>query len=84
MNNREEIRQFIIENFLYGDERNFNPGDSFFESGRVKFDGFLELISFLEERFNIFFKDGELIPAGFDTFEKINKNVILKTSGETN
>jgi len=83
MNNREEISQFVLENFLQGDEKIFNPDESFFESKKIKFDGFLELICFLEERYGILFRDDELIPKNFDTVDKIVGNVKLKTSGET-
>jgi acyl carrier protein len=75
-----EIHEFIVENLLFGNENNFNHAASLFESEKINFSGFLELISFLEERFNIFFMDDELIPHNFDSLEKINKYLILKTS----
>jgi acyl carrier protein len=84
MNYREEISQFVVENFLLGSLENFNQADSYFVSGKIKFDGFLELISFLEERFDVFFRDDELIPENFDNLDKIINNLKLKTSGETN
>ena len=47
---KQEIRQFIIEAFLFGDESDpFEDSDSFMQKGIIDSTGVLELISFLEE-----------------------------------
>ena len=69
---KNEIKNFIIENFLYGDDSgNFGSEDSFFEKGIVDSTGILSIISFVEERFNISVADAEITPENFDSINRI-------------
>ena len=67
-----EIREFIVENFLFGQDDN-TPGDneSFLESGIIDSTGVLELVGFLEKRFRFSVEDSELVPANLDSIERL-------------
>ena len=50
MDSMQIVRNFIIENFLFGDGNGLEENTSFLESGIIDSTGILELVSFLEER----------------------------------
>lgn len=65
------VRQFIIENFLFGDELKLEDDMSFLENGIIDSTGILELIAFLEETYNIKVEDEELIPENLDSLNNV-------------
>ena len=68
----QEIRQFIIDNFLFGDsERDFSNDDSFLEQGLIDSTGVLELVMFVETTYDITIEDHELIPANLDSVNSL-------------
>lgn len=73
MNIEEEIRRYIVEDILFGDGEQLQEDTSFQEHGIVDSLGFLGLISFVEEKFEIKIKDDELIPENFDSLQKITR-----------
>ena len=72
MYNSEDIRRFLAENNFSNYEEDSNSGTKLFNNEKINTGRFLELILFLEERFNITFLESELLPNKFDTFEKID------------
>jgi acyl carrier protein len=64
---RQQLRTYIIENFLFGDDKGFDDSVSFLESGILDSTGILEVISFLEEQFAIKVRDDELVPENLDS-----------------
>jgi acyl carrier protein len=66
------LRDFIAENFLFGEWNEFNENTSFLESGIVDSTGMLEIISFLEERHGITVEDDELVPDNFDSLNQLD------------
>jgi len=69
---RREIRQFILEAFLFGDEsETFTDSDSFMTRGIVDSTGILELISFIEEKLGITVEDEEMIPSNLDSVDNL-------------
>ena len=63
-----QIRGFIIENFLFGESENgLKDGDSLLEQGVIDSTGVLELVSFVEQTFDIKVEDEELIPENLDS-----------------
>jgi acyl carrier protein len=72
MNAQHQIRQYIIDNILFGDGEKLTEDVSFQESGILDSTGFLELITFVEERFGIEITDSELVPENFDTLRKMS------------
>jgi len=65
------IRQFIVENFIFGEDGNLKEETSFLESGIIDSTGILELVSFLEEKFGISIADEELVPENLDSIANV-------------
>lgn len=78
MNVKHEITRYIIDNMLFGDGDKLDGTVSFQESGVLDSLGFLELITFIEEKFGIEIVDGELIPENFDTLQRVSHFVQQK------
>ena len=69
---KKNLRNYIIENFLFGDtETEFADIDSFMEIGIIDSTGILEIITYIEEKFNIKIEDDELIPENLDSISNI-------------
>jgi len=79
MNIKSDIRKYIIESFLYGNDDNTLGDDvSFLENGIIDSTGVLELVSFVQETFGIKVKDEELIPNNFDSLSKLEAFIVQK------
>jgi acyl carrier protein len=64
----QELREFVINNFLFGQGGDgLSNDDSFLEKGIIDSTGVLELVAFLEEKFQITLQDEELVPANLDS-----------------
>jgi len=72
------IRSFIVDNFLFGDERRVAAETSFLESGIIDSTGMLELVGFLEERFGIRVEDEEFVPNNLDSLKNISAYITRK------
>ena len=68
---QQEIREFIIENFLFGNDAGLGDETSFLDNGIVDSTGILELIAFLEEEFQISVEDEEFIPENLDSIVNV-------------
>lgn len=66
------VKEFIIENFLFGEEEQLMPDTDFFDKGIIDSTGVIELVSFLEETFNITIDDEELIPQNLSSLNKVD------------
>ena len=73
-----EIKKYITDNILIGESYMINENVSFQETGIIDSLGFLELITYVEEMFNIKIMDDELIPENFDSLQKISHFVEKK------
>ncbi|WP_426124300.1 acyl carrier protein [Pararhizobium sp. PWRC1-1] len=74
-----DIRTFIIESFLFGDDSQPLPDDmSLIDNDLVDSTGILELVGFLEERFAVKIADADIVPANLDTIGKIAAFVARK------
>jgi len=71
MSHINTVREFIIENFLFGDGQQLQDDTSFMESGIIDSTGILELITFLEEKYGIKIEDDELIPENLDNLQNV-------------
>ncbi len=77
---RDQIRNFIIENFLFGESDNgFQDTDSLLERGIIDSTGVLELVAFLEETYGIQVEDEELLPENLDSIGNICQYLTGKT-----
>lgn len=68
---RDRVRAFIVENFLFGSEDGLEDDSSFLDEGIIDSTGILELVSFLEEEFGIAVEDEELIPENLDSIANV-------------
>ena len=69
---RDEVRQFILANFLFTDDQSrLADGESLLQSGAVDSTGILELIMFIQERFGFTVADQEMLPANLDSVVNI-------------
>jgi acyl carrier protein len=67
-----ELRQFIVENFLFGKEdAPLANGDSLLELGIIDSTGVLELVSFLEQKYGFTIQDEELVPENLDSIDRL-------------
>ena len=73
------IKAYVVENFLFGDDRRIGPDTDFMENGILDSTGVLELIGFLEEKFGIRVEDDEVVPDNLNSLEKITLYISKKT-----
>ena len=67
-----ELRQFIVDNFLFGRDKPFSNEDSLIENGLIDSTGVLELIAFLEEKYGIRMEQAEIIPDNLDSIQRLS------------
>lgn len=75
---QNDIRNYIIDQFLFGDGSELQDDTSFLEQSIIDSTGVMELVTFLEETFSIKIKDDEILPENLDSVEKINAFVQKK------
>ncbi len=76
---REQIRGFIIENFLFGDaEPLTDDAVSLLDNGIVDSVGVMELVAWLEQNHGVKVEDQELVPENFDSVERLIRFVERK------
>jgi len=68
---KDKVKNFIIDNFLYGESINLDENGNLVETGIIDSTGILELINFLEKNFDIEINDEEIIPENFGTIRNI-------------
>jgi acyl carrier protein len=83
MHVKQEVRQFVIDNFLFGREGELRNEDSFLENGIIDSTGVLELISFLGERFGLELGETDLTPDNLDSIDKVTRLVELRLAANT-
>ncbi len=77
---KAKIRDFIVENFLFGKANGLQDSTSFLDDGIIDSTGVLELVNFLEEEFSMDVDDEELIPENLDSINNVVAYVENKTS----
>jgi acyl carrier protein len=68
---RNQLRKFIVDNFMFGTDNGFTDGASFLKEGIMDSTGALELITFLEATFGIAVEDEELLPENLDSINNL-------------
>jgi acyl carrier protein len=77
----QQVRSFITENYLYGQDKQFADHDSFLEHGIIDSTAVLELVAFLEENYAITVEDDELTPDNLDSIESVSAYLRRKLNG---
>jgi len=81
MNAEQQLRNYILENFLFtNDQSVLSNNDSFLNKGILDSTGILELIYFLEDEFGIKVEDDEMIPENLDSIVNLVAFINQKTS----
>lgn len=76
---RDQIRAYIINNFLFDSEESTLENDaSFLEQGIIDSTGVLELVEWLEDTFAIKVEDEELLPDNLDSVDQLVQFVARK------
>ncbi len=65
------VKEFIQHNFIFDPNITLENDESLLGSGIIDSTGVLELIGYLEQKFQLQFEDSELIGENFDTVLKI-------------
>lgn len=71
----QELRAFVIENFLFGQPGTLDNHDSFMEKGIIDSTGILEVLMHLTDTYSIEITPDELIPDNFDSIEQLTNFV---------
>jgi acyl carrier protein len=70
MNIREDMRSFIIDNFLFGDDALLKDDSSLVKDGIVDSTGIMELVTFIQDKYLIRVEDEEITPENLDSIAK--------------
>lgn len=78
-NIQQDLRQFVIDNFLFGQGNgHLRNDDSFLDKGIIDSTGVLELVAFLEEKYHFKIQDRELVPDNLDSINNLVRFVETK------
>ena len=78
---KDQVREFIVENFLFGDDADLNDETSFLEEGIIDSTGVLELVTFIENNYSLSVDDDELIPENLDSLSSVVNFIKMKQNG---
>lgn len=74
-----QLRDFISTTYLFGDESRMpSDTDSLLETGILDSTGVLELIEFLEDRYQIVVEDSETVPENLGSIAGLTRYVTSK------
>jgi len=69
---KTQVRQYIVENFLFGDATPLNDDDmSLLDGGIIDSVGVMELVAFLEQDFELSIADEDLVPENLDSVNNL-------------
>lgn len=71
MSTAEQVRTFVTTNFYVPDPSVLTDDTSLLDQGIVDSTGVLEVITFLEETFQITVNDDEILPDNLDSISRI-------------
>jgi acyl carrier protein len=78
-----KVRDFIIENFLFRDDREqLDDSESLLDAGLIDSTGILELVAFIETEFVIQMTDSEIVPENLDSVDQIVRYLFGKIQAE--
>ena len=76
----ELLKDFIVDNFLFGDGNKLSLDTPLFEKGIIDSTGVLELVAFIEENFKIKVSDEELIQSNFSDISAMDRFIHSKSN----
>jgi acyl carrier protein len=82
MDTKTQIKQYIAENYLFSNNGfNLDDDESFLEAGIVDSLGVVELVSFVEETYDIEVPDDDIVPDNFDSVNNLTTYIASKVAG---
>ena len=79
MPQKQQIKTFILQNFLFSDDpAAVGDQDSLIQGGIIDSTGIHELVFFLEDAFKLQIAAEEMTPANFDTIQTVDAFVSRK------
>jgi acyl carrier protein len=73
-----EIYRFIVDNFMFGRADGLRYDESLLQKGVIDSTGVLDLVTFLQDNFEITIEDEEIIPCNLETVKGIGAYVSKK------
>ena len=83
MSYQDTVRKFIIDNFFYGADTDIGPETSFLGNNIIDSTGILEVVSFLQDIFDITIGDDEMLPENLDSLKNIEQFLMRKMNGKS-
>lgn len=77
---KKDIRKFIVENFLFGQDSTLSDDSSFLEGGIIDSTGVLELAMHIETTYGFKVNDAELLPENLDSINAVASYLQKKLS----
>ncbi len=78
---KEQIKQYIAENFLFSSNGfDMDDDESFLEAGVVDSLGVVELVTFVEETYNFEVPDDDIVPDNFDSVDNLAAYISRRTA----
>jgi acyl carrier protein len=76
---KAQVRAYIVDNFIMGGNADhLKDADSFMETHVVDSTGFLELVTFIEETYQVTVSDDDMVPENLDSLDNIDAYVRRK------
>lgn len=83
-NIEQHLRAFFNDTFLFGQGADsFGSDDSLMEQGIIDSTGVLELVSFIEERYQIKLADHEMVPENLDSVSRLTAFIARKVAANS-
>ena len=73
-----EIREFLVNNFIFDPSVELDGKDSLMENGIVDSTGILEVLMWVESNFGVHVEDSEVLPENFDSIGNMTRYVKSK------
>lgn len=78
MNLLEDIRNFVVMTFLFGDPAPLQDDASLMDSGIIDSTGILELVTFMETTYHVTIENEEMIPENLDSVSRLARFLARK------
>jgi acyl carrier protein len=83
MDHIKELKEFVINNFMFGQGDSLENDTDFFDKGIIDSTGTLELVSIIEEKYNISVLDNELIKENLSSLTKVDEYIKKKLASKS-
>lgn len=80
---KELVKNFIVDNFLFGDEEKLKDDTDFFRSGIIDSTGIIELVGFIESSFPVKVEDEELVVNNFSSLNSVSAYLDRKLNSKS-